>query len=129
MKRTMIAVIAGLLVFGGTFAFAATLGGVNVKNVGASTEVVASCDQDGVDAAFGTPTWDATDQQYEVSSVTISGIDANCSGQNVDVALSDDSGTLLDEENATVGGTSQALTLATPVSAEAVSKIAVVIAE
>lgn len=128
MKRTMIAVIAGLVVFGGTFAFAATLGAVTTGTLGASAAVVASCDTNGVNAAFGAPAWDATNKQYDVSSVNITSIDAACNTDAIRVTVTDSTGASLGEATGTVASGAASLTFATPISAQAVEGLNVVIA-
>ena len=54
MKRTLIALGAGLTVFAGVFAMAASLGGITSSRVGADNTAVASCDTDGVTTAYAT---------------------------------------------------------------------------
>jgi hypothetical protein len=93
-KRTLIAVLAGLLVFSGVFAMAASLGGVTSGKVGADNTVVASCDTDGVTTSYATG-WDATNKRYAVNSVTVSGVNDACDGQTLGVSLTDASSTQL----------------------------------
>jgi hypothetical protein len=90
-KRTLIAIVAGLVVFGGVFAMAASLGGVTSNKLGADNVAVASCDTDGVSSAYNTA-WDATDKRYEVTGVVVSGVNDACDGQNLSVSLTDSSG-------------------------------------
>lgn len=90
-KRTLIAIVAGLAVFGGVFAMAASLGGVTSNKLGADNVAVASCDTDGVSSAYNTA-WDATDKRYEVTGVVVSGVNDACDGQNLSVSLTDSSG-------------------------------------
>ena len=92
MKRTLIALGAGLTVFAGVFAMAASLGGITSSRVGADNTAVASCDTDGVTTAYATA-WDATDKRYEVSSVTVGGVNDACDGHTLAVSLTDTSGT------------------------------------
>ena len=54
MKRTLIALVAGLVVFGGVIASASSLGGVSSRALGSGASVVASCDTDGVALAYTT---------------------------------------------------------------------------
>jgi hypothetical protein len=90
-KRTLIAIVAGLVVFGGVFAMAASLGGVTSNKLGADNVAVASCDTDGVSAAYNTA-WSATNKRYEVTGVVVSGVNDACDGQNLSVSLTDSSG-------------------------------------
>lgn len=90
-KRTMIAILAGLLVFASVFAMAASLGGITSTEVGADNTVVASCDTNGVTTAYVTG-WDATDKRYEVTSVTVGGVNDACDGDNLSVSLTNAAG-------------------------------------
>jgi hypothetical protein len=87
-KRTGIAVLAALLVFGGVLAMAASLGGITSTKVGADNTALASCDTDGVNTSY-TTAWDGTDDRYEISTVTVSGVADACDGQTLSVSLTD----------------------------------------
>ena len=129
MKRIVIAIIAGLVVFGGTFAFAAGLGSITTGTVGDSTVVVASCDTDGVTATFGTPTWDATNKRYGVTSLNVTSINTACNGDAIKVTLKDGTGASLGESAAaTVAAGAASLTFSPSVSAQTVAGMDVVIA-
>ncbi len=91
MKRTLIALTAGLAVTGGVFASAASLGGVTSTNLGSSATVVASCDTDGVKLDY-TTAYDAASGTYLVNSVTVDGIDAFCKGEQIEVSLKNSDG-------------------------------------
>jgi hypothetical protein len=90
-KRTGLAVLAALLVFGGVLAMAASLGGITSTKVGADNTSLASCDTDGVSTSYTTG-WDATDKRYEISSVTVAGVADACDGQTLNVSLTDSTG-------------------------------------
>lgn len=90
-KRTVLAILAGLLVFASVFALAASLGGITSGNVGADNAAVASCDSDGVTTSY-TTAWDATDKRYEIASTTVGGVNDACDGQTLSVSLTDSSG-------------------------------------
>jgi hypothetical protein len=128
MKRTLIAMIAGLVVFGGTFAFAASLGTVTTGTVGASGAVVASCDTDGVTTSYGSPTWSATNKRYEVSTVNVTSINAACNGDTIKVTLKDTTGASLGEATGSVAAGAASLSFASGVSALSVVGVDVVIA-
>jgi hypothetical protein len=87
-KRTGIAVLAALLVFGGVLAMAASLGGITSTKVGADNTALASCDTDGVSTSY-TTAWDGTDDRYEISTVTVAGVNDACDGQTLSVSLTD----------------------------------------
>ena len=128
MKRIVIAIIAGLVVFGGTFAFAAGLGSITTGTIGDSTVVVASCDTDGVTAAFGTPTWDATNKRYGVTSLNVTSINTACNGDAIKVTLKDSTGASLGEATGAVAAGAASLTFSPSVSAQNVVGMDVVIA-
>ena len=91
MKRTLIAVTAGLAVFASVFAMAASLGGITGSTVGADNTTVASCDTDGVTTSYAT-SWDATDKRYEVTTVTVAAVNDACDGKSLSVSLTDTTG-------------------------------------
>jgi hypothetical protein len=91
MKRTLIALCVGLILFAGVFAMAASLGGITSNKVGADNTAVTSCDTDGVATSYATA-WDTTDKRYEISSVTVSGVSDTCDGQTLSVSLTDSTG-------------------------------------
>jgi hypothetical protein len=128
MRRLLIALIAGLAVFGGTFAFAATLGGVTTGTVGDSATVVASCDTDGVTAAFGAPSWDSTAKRYGLTTLDVSGINAACNGLGIKATLTDSTNASLGEATGTVAAGAASLSFASSVSAQTVNGIDIVIA-
>jgi len=128
MKRLLIALVMGLVVFGGTFAFAASLGSITTGTVGDSTTVIASCDTDGVTATFGTPSWDATNKRYGVATLNVTGINTACNTLAIKVTLKDSSGASLGEAAGTVAAGAAALTFSPSVSASAVTGMDVVIA-
>ena len=87
-RRTIAGVVAGVTVFGAVFASAASLGGITSGQVGADDAAVTSCDTDGVTTSYAT-SWDAGDDRYEVTSVTVSGIANACDGRTLSVSLLD----------------------------------------
>src|ERR1044072_8483298 len=86
-KRTIIAAVAAIAAFGAGSASAAGLGGLTSSGLGAETKVVAACDSNGVTVAYAT-TYNTTVKEYQVSGVTLSGLDANCETAVANVAIS-----------------------------------------
>lgn len=131
MKRNVIAAIVAVVVFGGTFAFAASLGGVTTGSIGDSATVVASCDTNGVTTAFGAPAWDPAGKRYGVSTMSVTSINAACDTDAIKVTLTDSTGAQVGEGTGTVGtpstGTAD-ISFASPVQASVVTGIEVVIA-
>lgn len=90
-RRTVLALIVSLMVFGSLYAMAASLGGITSDSVGADSAVVASCDTNGVTAAY-VAAWDATDERYEITTVTVGGVADTCDGRTLSVNLTDPTG-------------------------------------
>lgn len=111
LRRThLVAVVAALVVGGSVYAAAASLGGITSDAVGADDTAIASCDTDGVTTAYTTG-WDAVDQRYEISAVTVGGIANACNGLKAYVTLTDAGGAQIADGNATIAGNSQAVTV------------------
>ncbi len=87
-RRTIAGVVGAFTVFGAVFASAASLGGITSGQVGADDAAVTSCDTNGVTTSYAT-SWDTTDDRYEVTSVTVSGIAEPCDGRTLSVSLLD----------------------------------------
>jgi len=128
-RRYVIAGLAAVAVFGSVAASAATLGGVTSGSLGADVTTVAACDTDGVTLAYTTA---FAAGGYQVTSVTVSGINAACTGQNLRLALTDTAGatgaTLFSSASQAVAGTTATVTVTpTVVTAAAVKGAAVII--
>ncbi|MGQ0678995.1 MAG: hypothetical protein ACT4OM_04945 [Actinomycetota bacterium] len=92
MRNRMIgALIAGTMVFAAAYALAAPLS-VGSDNLGAGTDVVASCDTDGVTTSF-TPLFD--DPDYRVLNVKVGGLNALCNGETISVTLTNSLGSVI----------------------------------
>lgn len=108
-------------------ASAATLGGINTKQLGAEHVTVGGCDTDGVAVAYNNE-YNASIQAYVVKSVVISDIASGCVGESLSVELHGTGGTKLSEvTGVTVAGTSETVTLVTKPATEGVLGSAVVI--
>ena len=130
MKRTLIAVTAGLVVFASVFAMAATLGGITGSTVGADNTAVGSCDTDGVTTSYAT-SWDATDKRYEVTTVTVAAVNDACDGKSMSVSLTDTTGAQIGTGTLAIPSsvaTSHAVTMTTAPSAALTLGVHVVIA-
>lgn len=103
-KRLLIGLAAAGIVGGATFGFAASLGTVDSDNLGAGNSVVASCDSDGLDVSYVT-TYDPTTAVYEVDSVTLTAVDANCLGETIHVTLTDGTDAVLGDGSVVAGST------------------------
>ncbi len=131
-KRTLVASLLGLTAFGAVFGSAASLGGLTPDRLGADSEVVASCDTDGVSLAY-VRTYDATSPAgYKVTGVTVSGVADTCDAQLVSVTLTDGTGAVLSEGTQAMPTATGVFSHTVPVSplklAESVANAHVVIA-
>jgi hypothetical protein len=123
-KKLALGIAAGVSAFAAVTASASSLGGINTEQLGTSADVVASCDTDGVTVEYTTA---FSNGAYRVTAVDLSDIDEACEGQNLTVTLFDGPNASLAEKSGAVGGATQTLTLGTPVDAEDVNGVAVVI--
>lgn len=113
--------IAGL-----SLASAATLN-INASALGAGTEVVASCDADGVKVGFTTVYATAG---YQANAITVSGIDAvTCLNQQIRVTVADGSTVVLADATDVIGAGETSLTFPfTAYDAEGIDSVSIVIA-
>lgn len=125
-KRVAVAVLGGLAVAGLAGASAASLGGLRADDLGSDDAVIASCDTNGIDIDF-TTAYNSTLQAFEVTDVVFGDVAAGCAGQAATVTLSDTADASLTEETGLAASTSFTLTLTTPVLADLVEGIALVI--
>jgi uncharacterized membrane-anchored protein len=128
-RRTLIAMLVALAVFGSVYGMAAGLGGITSSSVGADSGAVASCDTNGVSSGY-TTAWDATDERYEVTAVTVSGVSDTCDGENLSVSLTDAGGAQLGTGTVAIPSsvaTSFVVTMSTAASAELTEGIHVLI--
>ena len=130
-KRTIVIALAVAgVVFATVFALAATMS-VGSNNLAAGSGGVGACDPDGVSSSYAN-TWDATDKRYEVTGVTVGGINNNCDAKTVSVSLTDASGAQIGSGTVTVPTDTLAftatVTLSTAASAELTEGVHVTIA-
>jgi hypothetical protein len=128
-RRTVLALMVSLMVFGSLYAMAASLGGISSDSVGADSTVVASCDTNGVTTAYVTG-WDATDERYEITSVTVGGVADTCDGRTMSVNLTDPTGAQIGSGTLVIPtsvATSFAVALSTAASAELTEGVSILI--
>jgi hypothetical protein len=121
-KRTILALLVSLAVFGSLYAMAASLGGISSGNLGADSSIIASCDTNGVTAAYAT-TWDTTDKRYEVTSVTVGGVADTCDGQTLNVSLTDTSGAQISSGTLAIPTSAATSFTVTPLSPDPSAKL------
>jgi len=84
-RKSAAIALAVIGVAGLSLASAAQLN-INSASLGAGTEVVASCDADGVAVGFETAYGTAT---YNATAVNVTGIAAACDGQDIRITVTD----------------------------------------
>lgn len=127
-RTPIIAVLVGVSVAGVVGASAATLGGLGSGSLGADNSVVAACDTDGITIAY-TTAYNATAQEYQVSAVNFTGVNAACNAKAASVSVRNGT-TNLGTTNAasiTVTASAFSITLASPVAAASVNGVSLVI--
>lgn len=120
MKKYLLPLGAGVVVFGVVTAFAATLN-VSSTTLGAGNALVNSCQSD---AAV---TYNHTSSAVDAAVVTFSGGSDNCSGLTAEVTLTGDSGTLATESHAVVSEVATVDFSADSIDAADVTGVSVVI--
>ena len=91
MKRLFLALLFGSCAYAIAFASAATIGTVTDAGVGAGNTVIASCDTDGVNTAYGYA-YSASTPGYNVTSVSVTNINAACNDKNISVTVAKSDG-------------------------------------
>jgi hypothetical protein len=132
-KRLILAAMVGAAVFTVAFGTAASLGGITGGDLGADAAVIASCDSDGVAVSYSTSYSAAGTAGYKVGSVTVSGINNACDGQDISVNLTGAGDASLQEVSSSVptdaGSTSHTLNFGSSTLAESVTGVHVIIAD
>ena len=91
MKRLLFALLFGTGAYAIVFASAATIGTVTDAGVGSGNQVIASCDTDGVNTAYGY-TYAASTPGYNVTTVSVTSIATPCNGKNISVTVAKSDG-------------------------------------
>ena len=126
-KTLLLALGAGGAAAAAVVASASTLGTVDSTDLGAGTNVVASCDSDGIDVSYTTE-YAGTSGAYDVATVTLDGVAATCSGQTVEITLAGPTNaTVLATISDTVDDTSMSFPVSGTVAAADLTRVAVVI--
>jgi hypothetical protein len=125
-KKTLFALVLALTIFGAVYGFAATLN-VGTNQLSAGNATVASCQASGTPTGTYTVGYDSTITSYQVTGVTVTGIDVGCNGKTLSATLTGTGGTSLGTVSGTISGTSLALTPAAHLDAKNVTGISVAI--
>lgn len=125
MKRILIAMLAGISVFGAVLGFAAALN-LTTDTLGAANATVAACQAGALNAAYA-PTYSAGTPGYQVTTVTITGLAAGCYSKSYRITLSGAANASLGEATGTTPSSGTSFTAAFTVSAASVTGVSVVI--
>ena len=127
-KRTLVAIVLALTIFGAVYGFAATLN-VGANTLSAGNASVASCQASGTPTGTYTVAYDSTLGAYKVSGVTVTSLDAGCATKAVSVTLTGAANANLGTIAGVVpaGGGSLALTPGSTISAASVTGVSVAI--
>jgi len=126
-RRTLLAVLGGIAAFAIVIGSAATLGGLGTDDLGSDDSVVAACDSNGVTTAYTNVYNTTTTASYKVDKVTVSGMDALCTGQFMTITLSGALGASLEEVTKTVTGVSDVVEFGDAIASEDVTGLHIVI--
>jgi hypothetical protein len=85
-RRTVVAVVLALTIFGAVYGFAATLN-VGANTLSAGNASVASCETVGTPTGTYTVAYDSAVPGYKVATVTVTGLDAACAAKNISATL------------------------------------------
>ena len=125
IKNKGLAVLAGVGIAGLVGAAASSLN-LTSSSLGSDATVVAACDTTGgINVDYET-TFSALAQEFVVDEVVLTDVDAACNGLDLQIVLSDGTVTLGTFTGSAVSATTTAA-LGTPVSAEDLTNVAVVI--
>jgi len=128
-RKTLVALLLALTVFGAVYGFAATMNVVG-NPLSAGNATVSSCETSTATGSY-TVAYDTTAGTYKISGVSVTGIDAACAGKTLSATLTNNSGTTnLATLTATVPAGGGSVSLGAPastVTADAVSRVAVAI--
>jgi hypothetical protein len=127
-RRTLVAIVLALTIFGAVYGFAATLN-VGANTLSAGNAAVASCETVGTPTGTYTVAYDSTLAGYKVAGVTVTGLDAGCATKAISVTLTGAANANLGTIAGVVpaGGGSLALTPGSTVSAAGVTGVSVAI--
>ncbi len=128
LKRLLIAGLFAATLAGGGYAFAASAN-VSSDSISAGTAVTASCQVSTLTATYPAAglSYDSVIPGYKVATVNLTGVAAGCVGKTAKLELTGASNTPLGDSTATLALGSNTFTFASPVSASAITGVAVVV--
>ncbi len=129
LKRLLFAGLLAAAMAGGGYAFAASAN-VASDDLSAGTAVTASCQATTLTATYPAAglSYDASEPGYKVATVSLTGVTAGCVGKSAKLELTGAANVALGEATTTLVLGANTFTYAVPVSAAAVTGVAVVVA-
>jgi hypothetical protein len=124
MKRSLLALLAGVVVFGAVLGLAASLN-LTTDTLGAGNATVAACQATPLNTSY-TTTYVAGQPGYQVTTVTVSGVAATCQNKAYKLTLSGAANASLGEQTGTTPATTT-FTGAFTVNAASVTGVSLVI--
>ena len=100
---------------------------VTNSSLGAGKGSVTACDTDGTPVSYVGVTYSNTNARYEVTSVTVTNINAACNGGTIFVTLADSSGNSVGSGSASVSSTSATVSITATGASSSVSRIGVAV--
>jgi len=126
MKRALLGLGIGGVIFAGVYGFAASLG-VTSHSLGAGSDVVAACQPSATGNVTVSYTTVYNPGGYQAPTVTVGNIDSNCNGKAMKVTLTGSANASLGEQTASAATGTTTLSFS-GVNASAVTGVHVVIA-
>jgi hypothetical protein len=108
MKRLLLALVLASIVFGGVYGLAESLG-VSTQTLGAGNTAVAACQSGTLTSSYAT-TYDSTIPGYEVTTVTIGGLQSGCYSKAYKITLTNSSNVSLVETTGTAPASGTTIT-------------------
>jgi len=128
IKRLVLAGVIATALVGGGYALAAN-SNVSSESLSAGTAVTASCQSSTLTATYPSAglSYDSSIPGYKVTTVSLTGVAAGCVGKTAKLELTGASNVSLGDSTATLVLGANTFAFASPISASAVTGVAVVV--
>jgi hypothetical protein len=123
-RKVLLASVVGVTVFGGTYGLAASLG-LTTDTLGAAQTVVAACQAGTMNVTY-TPSYSSALPGYNVTAMTVAGLQAGCYSKSYRVTVSGAAGASLAEVTGTAPTSGTTIALTVTASAASITGVAVV---
>jgi len=123
-RKVLLAAVAGVTVFGGAYGLAASLG-LTTDTLGSAETVVAACQAGAMNVTY-TPSYSSALPGYNVTAMTITGLQSGCYSKNYRVTVSGAASASLAEVTGTAPTSGTTIALTVSASAASITGVAVV---